>query len=327
MSKKSWVLLVAMVLPVGCSLFIPAEVLDFPGPHDAKHYFATFEEPLEVTVFYPDTEPPAGGFPLVIYETGWNQRRASFDSQAAQIAQWGYVVIIHYYPNLGAAGVGSELFDARVAQASRLIDWSAAQSEDPSSPLLGMVDAENVGMTGHSFGGSVAVAVATRDARVRACIPLDAAYEETAHERFDDPSVSSAAFLYVVSGAGGYCSHIPFFTESLIPRTNPPVAELVIVGADHMDYIHNRVRWRFTTSPTTGEVVSNPLTSWVPSVAVCPVGDKEPYDVRCTASRYSIAWLNVYLKDMAEFEAYFDGEIALQDTADGLVRIDYDPGP
>jgi len=324
---KVWTILPCVALLMGCSVSGPVVMLNFPGPHEVKQYLAVFEQPLEVTVFYPDAVPPSSGFPLVIYETGWNQPRASFDSQAAQIAQWGYVAIIHYYPNLGTSGIGWELFEPRVAQASRLIDWCAVEDGKPGSPLYGMVDAENVGITGHSFGGSVAVATATLDPRIKACIPLDATYEETIRQRFEDPAVSSAAFLYITSGSGGYCSHIPFMTESLVPRTNPPVAQLTIIGADHMDYIDARVHLRLPSKLATPGDIAKSLTSWVPSFSPCPSGEASAYDVRCLASRYSIAWLNLYLKGMTEFEAYFDGEVALQDTADGLVQINYDPGP
>lgn len=46
-----------------------------------------------------------------------------------------------------------------------------------------------------------------------------------------------------------------------------------------------------------------------------------PQEVRDIATRYMIAWFNVYLKGNTEFERYYVGAEAQQDIDAGLVSI------
>lgn len=287
----------------GCLFPTPPDSLDFPGPYPVRSYFATFRDNIEVTVFYPHTAAPQEGFPVVIFSPGWNQIRASYDAIATELAQWGYVVIVRFYPSLGISCLGWELFDAHVEQSLALIDWCAAENARTGSPLFAKVDVSRVGMAGHSLGGSVAIAATVADERIGACVVLDANHEPYSCQRFAFPTNTAAAILYINGSAGGYCSLPVFPTANLYELTTPPTAEVVITGADHIDFLQDRIG-----NETGGRIV-------------CPAGPAEPREVRAIASRYMVAWFNVYMKRLTEFEAYYHGPHSDHDEAQGLVTI------
>lgn len=309
-----------MIFLAGCPEIIPIESLEFAGPYGTGFYLARPETKLNVSVFYPIAEPPLTDAPLVVFSAGWNQPRTSYDCMATELAQWGYVVIVRYWPSLGAWIIGNDFLDTQVQHAIRLIDWAEQEAARPDSPLYQMVDTTRVGMTGHSLGGSVAIAAATLDNRIKACVPLDAAYEQTYPARFASPSTSAAAFMYVTSGSGGICSRPPL-TTNLYEVTRPPAAEVIIHGADHLDFIQNRVVTSMLSNPFTSQTFENPLGRLAPRIDPCPGGSQDAHTVRALASKYMIAWFNVYLRDQKEFETYYCGALAAEDLAANLVTV------
>src|SRR5262249_53676829 len=51
-------------------------------------------------------------------------------------------------------------------------DQLLAASADNSSPFFGAIDAQRMGMSGHSFGGFTTYVVANRDTRFRIAVPM-----------------------------------------------------------------------------------------------------------------------------------------------------------
>ncbi|MCL4218317.1 MAG: alpha/beta hydrolase [Candidatus Hydrogenedentes bacterium] len=295
-------------LVTGCAQFVEGpDVLDFPGPYVAKSYYDAFPsvsgEVLQVTVYYPDAPPPPEGWPLIVMSSGWNQARTSYDAFATQLTEWGYVVVIRFYPSLGYFDWGLELFDEHIIQSVELVYWCEMENGDPDSRLYGLVNAYNVGMIGHSMGGNVAIGAAAVEKRVRAVVSLDAQFDRNDFELGSDPRNLQGPVLYIGSTDGGFCSYPPDFDQRLYDYTPAPTAEVLIEGADHMDFIQDRAG-----NGDAGE-------------QVCPTGRADPTEVRKIAGRYMVAWCNVHLKGLTEFETYYHGAFSERDEALGLVRI------
>lgn len=136
--------------------------------------------PAEMRVQYPIPAAPGaapdasgGPYPVVLFSHGF----AGFPEQSADLvthlASWGYVVAApdHVERSLGgllgtAAQGGAEREDVDVLAGT--LDLVVARGDDDSSPLSGMVDAEEVAVAGHSAGAGAAYRMASSDDRIDA---------------------------------------------------------------------------------------------------------------------------------------------------------------
>jgi len=138
--------------------------------------------PPEARVQYPvpaatGAEPAAdaGPFPLVVFSHGF----AGFPEQSValttHLASWGYVVAAPEHVErslgglLGTAAQGVEAStDPEVLSAT--LDLVTASSEEPGSPIEGLVDPERVAVTGHSAGAGATYRTAAADERIDAFV-------------------------------------------------------------------------------------------------------------------------------------------------------------
>ena len=146
--------------------------------------------------------PQDESFPVLIYGHHWNGVRTENTALFEELASRGYVVasVDHPYNSsrvlLGNGRViaGTEDMNGPKGEAAtaaeRVAFWNrrlevwvaddrfaldrlAALNADAASPLHGSLDTEHVGAFGHSFGGSVALALCGQDPRVKAAVNLD----------------------------------------------------------------------------------------------------------------------------------------------------------
>jgi hypothetical protein len=279
--------------------------LGFPGTLPVAYYDTEFGPQMPATIFYPDTNPRQTNLPVVIFDCGWNQPRGTYFGYGTQLAQWGFVCVIRFYPSPGLVGIGDDFVPLQVDQSVLLVDWLFDENLRPESPLFGMVDAETIGTTGHSLGATVAILHAAKDNRVKAMVSLDAGYadESVDPEELIGPSI--AAHLYLISEDGGWCAQAPGTEIPLFDITDAPTAEAIIVDADHLDFEDTMIGLNYL-----GQVF-------------CPSspGGQTPQAVRTLATRYMIAWFNVYLKGETDFARYYAGAEAQEDIDAGLVKI------
>ena len=129
-----------------------------------------------------------GRFPLIVFSHGNGGIRHQNVFQMDHLASHGYVVVSpDHTGNAGVtplpdkalpydgSGRGNSAKD-RPVDVSFLITRFLAQSGRDGSWLEGALDAENIGVLGHSFGGFTACKVAESDKRVKAIIPMTVAY-------------------------------------------------------------------------------------------------------------------------------------------------------
>ncbi|MFJ8634182.1 alpha/beta hydrolase family protein [Streptomyces sp. NPDC093568] len=134
--------------------------------------------------------PAHGRFPLVVLSPGFTLPRATLTGLAEDLASRGYVVALvdHPYENAGttlpdgqtlpcaicddSASIGGKaVAESRAADVSFVLDRLTGRH--PAWRYARVIDAERVGMAGHSIGGNAAVATMAADARVRAGVNMD----------------------------------------------------------------------------------------------------------------------------------------------------------
>lgn len=159
------------------------------------------ERVLETVVWYPTTPDAApldpeyravvdaplvtdgAPYPLLLFSHGSCGYATQSLFLTPLIASHGYVVAAPPHP-------GNTLFefpDCRAPQALAaslqerpndmlfVLDALLAASDDPGSPFAGAIDADRLGMSGHSFGGLTTYLTTARDSRFRIAMPLAAA--------------------------------------------------------------------------------------------------------------------------------------------------------
>ncbi len=297
-----------VVLSCACALLLTAcpapFTLGFPGQLPTKKWNVVFDSKYpEVTIFYPDTPASESPAPVVVFSTGWNQPRGSYEGYAKQLAQWGYVCVIRFLPSLGLRGVGNEMFEEHADHVSTILDWLTLENERPESPLYHKVDANNAGVTGHSMGASVSFIAATQDPRIKAMVSLDIKYTNPNINHLMHFENSYAAFMIIGTDDTSWCGIPPGSEQRLYDLISSPAAEVTILGGDHIDFEDSLV-----------------LLDYFALIA-CPGGYADAQDVRDIATRYMVAWFNVYLGQDTKFRDYFDGTRAQQDIEQRLVRI------
>ena len=136
-----------------------------------------------------DPEPSsAGRFPLVVFSHGSGGFRAQSWTLLESLASHGFVVVAPDHVGntalddlFGTRDPSSVVAFNRPRDVSFVIDEIVGWTEDPTSRYGSVIDAEEIGVAGHSFGGFTALAVAggfgdyDADRRVDAIMPIAAA--------------------------------------------------------------------------------------------------------------------------------------------------------
>jgi len=118
-------------------------------------------------------------FPLIVYSHGFTSSRTGGAFLAQHLASYGYIVASPDFPlTNGNAPGGPNFLDLanQPGDVHFLIDQLLALNADPHSVFASSMDAERIGLTGLSLGGSTTF-LATfhstlRDTRVRAAAPM-----------------------------------------------------------------------------------------------------------------------------------------------------------
>lgn len=125
-----------------------------------------------------------GPFPLVVFSHGKAALRWQSTYYTVALASHGYVVVSpdHTGDTLAEAlsddfDISRDLFSTamteRPADVTALLDaFATPQPAGAARFLAGVVDAEHVGITGHSFGGFTSLRLAAIDERIDVAVPL-----------------------------------------------------------------------------------------------------------------------------------------------------------
>jgi EmrB/QacA subfamily drug resistance transporter len=131
----------------------------------------------------------AGGWPVVLFSTGYGVERQLYSGLVQDLASHGYVVAAIDHPHdagivsfpdghtvsIGTVGESddaiSKALTVRVADTRYVLD--ALRRLDRRAPFAGILDLDRVGMFGHSLGGAAAAAAMRVDRRIDAGLDMD----------------------------------------------------------------------------------------------------------------------------------------------------------
>lgn len=202
-----------------------------------------------------DAGAAAHSVPLVLFSHGFAGHRRQSTFFCTHLASHGYAVVaMDHLGNtlddvvamaLGTMKAGArldlpELLDGFVSDRPRDVSFTLDALRDGALTLPVTVDAQRVGMSGHSFGGFTTLVVAERDERIVAALPLAPA---GGPGYLSAPALTSALTLRFEGRVQTLFLALERDTllplagiVSLFQRTPSPVRMLVLENADHMHF-------------------------------------------------------------------------------------------
>jgi dienelactone hydrolase len=239
-----------------------------------------------------DAAGRTGSYPLVAFSHGFGGHRRQTTFLCTHLASHGYVVasvdhtgntvidIIQAVMLLQAGGAMPEpgplireFIAARPADIQCMIDQLLAGA---AADIGGIVDADRIGMTGHSFGGWTTLAVTACDARIRAALPLAPAGGSTPlpgellQEALDFNWGREVPTLFLVADRDSLLP-LPGMHELLAKTPSAQKKMVVLQNADHMHFCDRveEVHELFRMMPPPGDFER--IAKTVPPISeLCP---------------------------------------------------------
>ena len=297
---------------------------DQPGPCAVASQVVYIGGDLETHIHYPvDDQCQAGPrdperqapYPAIAFAHGFSMFGLTNGARdnaghGAHLASWGHVVAIPVLPD----DVQGRIDDMQEVL-SYLEAEAASTSLRPESFLYQKVDVNRLAAAGHSFGGATVLALAVRDARIKAVVALDPVYHQGGpfpgeEPEIWDPDVEGPQISIptcILGAPASNCNSEADYAEiyPFVGATHK--ASFLIVGASHCDF-------------------SDPGNSLCD--LVCGATDAAR---RILIQKYMTAWLNYYLhldvdKLTGSYE-YLYGTAAGADITAGLIEQRVDTAP
>lgn len=121
------------------------------------------ERSIPLDVWYPRTDQPDGGLPLIVFSHGSTRLAAHYEATLRTWASAGYVVVGPNFPlsKEGTPG-GTDYGDIaqQAADVSFVINQVVDSADDSQRPWAALVDPQRIGLGGQSFGAITTVATA-----------------------------------------------------------------------------------------------------------------------------------------------------------------------
>ena len=281
-----------------------------------------------------DAAPRAGCFPLVVFSHGFGAHRRQSTFLCTHLASHGYVVaamdhtgntIVETVQIMMAAQMGmapppdpvailAEIIPARPVDVSFVIDRLLAGA---AAGLPG-IDAERIGMSGHSFGGWTTLMVVARDRRVRAALPLAPAGgwsplpSQPLGEALDFAWGRDVPTLFLVADSD---TILPLHgMYDLLARTRSTKRMVVLRNTDHMHFCDRAAQAHemFRAFPPPGFFEDAARTT-APFTELSP--ETPAYDA---IRALGLAHLDAALKEHAPAAAFMRGDLPARLGARGI---------
>lgn len=122
---------------------------------------------------YQEPVPSSDGpFPLMVFSPGWGVSPFYYFYLGARLASYGFVVVIQQTYNEWADSPAMPMLD-RTKDIEFIINDLLARNQDPNDRFFGLINPDQIALSGHSLGGYAALALASGDANI-----CDTAYYE-----------------------------------------------------------------------------------------------------------------------------------------------------
>lgn len=182
--------------------------------------------------------PGSANNPLVLFGHGFLIPPAQYDSYAQHLATHGFLACTVDFVTGLTPNHALWATDYRSA-----IDALILANADPSSPLYGKLDAERIGLAGHSLGGKLAVLAAKEDPRVKAIFGVDPVDSQ-------EPDATALLPLSIPIGvigettdataAGMACAPAEANYTTFFDAAAAPALEITVLGANHVSFLDDR---------------------------------------------------------------------------------------
>lgn len=238
-----------------------------------------------------------GEFPLVFIFPGFQLNRDQYTSYCEFMASWGIITLAITYSESGF-GIDHEHLAQDVPV---MIDWATSAEQT----IAESIDANSIGVAGHSLGGKIAIMAASLDSRIGVVLGWDpvegmgATVIPQGVAQIDAPLLligetldAQGLFQACAPEDGNYAR----FYEAA-----PNIAlEITVHGADHMDWVDDP-------------------SCWV--CILCKSGELDHGDVKAFTRRTTLAFVRRYLLGDESMERYLTGSVMQADEQSGLVSI------
>jgi hypothetical protein len=116
-------------------------------------------------------EPMPANLPTALMLQGFNVDKSNYSEFASIVARYGFAVIVPnrqaFLPFPPFPPPGGPNLIANTQQIPSVLDYTAAQNSDPTSPLFGLLNPSKLALLGHSQGGAVGLS-----AMANLCLPF-----------------------------------------------------------------------------------------------------------------------------------------------------------
>ena len=188
-------------------------------------------------IYYPAELPESGEkYPLVLFVNGSGIPASKYKALFRHLASWGFIVAGNEDPSAGNG-----------ASAEQTLRYLLALNDNPDSVFYGKVDADNIGISGHSQGGAgVLSAITTGESRAlyKTAVALSPAHEEAARAlgwHYDMERVSVPLLMFAGT-EGDFETQIvlPFEAmKAMYDKVSAPKAMARRTGAEHGETLYS----------------------------------------------------------------------------------------
>ena len=130
----------------------------------------------DTDIYYPESSHPSVTFPIALMLQGARVDKVNYSSFASQVASYGFLVAVPNHERTLSENSPPGLFPVQELVHDTLA-FMKEENINSGSPIEGKVDVDNLGLLGHSFGGSVGLGAIQGD-----CFPIICTTEFTRPE-------------------------------------------------------------------------------------------------------------------------------------------------
>lgn len=243
-----------------------------PLYRNTAHYTTTISADGDPTDIYYPVVPDSVDieFPIALLLQGALVDKADYSDFAAQVARYGFVVVVpnneRTIPLPGGQSLTGLLSEQQ--QIYDVLEQMAIEDANPDSPIANIVDTEKLGLLGHSFGGAVGLGASQEDICVTGiCSDYTKPPELMAGifygASFRDPITNAVlpvnneevALGLILGDRDGVVQ--PFSVENTYDEIlNPPKVLITVEGANHYSITNEDNLVREAIRPTLDQDVA-----------------------------------------------------------------------
>ena len=276
----------------------PGEMGDYSFDVWDTSFTGPYDETVPVDVYYPENAD-GGPYPGLVVAHGFTMDRSYFETWGEYFASWGYVTAV---PSMQYAGMFNSDHEKCAYELIATLQFMDEKNGEADSPIEGIVDVDNMGLTGFSLGAKASILAAQYDVAdgtdmIDVIAPMAAAIENDPDPLPDLDLIDIPVQLQV----GENDDIAPPEDNSQLVYDgidDSPTQYFMIDGANHNQYADR--------DPMSGGIGDGP-------------GEITREEQHQIARKYSTSFFNYYLKGQLGYGEYLYGELVDQDVDDGVL--------